>query len=44
MSHKSGIGLDLVISKGFIEAQNGKIFVESEFGFGSTFYFKLYAI
>jgi signal transduction histidine kinase len=36
-----GTGLGLAISKDFIEAQHGKIWVESEIGRGSTFYFSL---
>ncbi|PJJ83077.1 HAMP domain-containing sensor histidine kinase [Mucilaginibacter auburnensis] len=38
---KSGSGLGLAISKDFIEAQNGKIWVESEIGEGSKFSFSL---
>lgn len=38
---KSGSGLGLAISKDFIEAQNGRIWVESEIGEGSKFSFTL---
>jgi signal transduction histidine kinase len=37
----SGSGLGLAISKDFIEAQQGKIWVESAIGEGSTFGFSL---
>jgi NtrC-family two-component system sensor histidine kinase KinB len=40
-NNKSGSGLGLAISKDFIEAENGKIWVESEIGAGSRFCFLL---
>lgn len=36
-----GAGLGLAISKAYIEMLNGTIWVESEFGKGSTFYFNI---
>lgn len=40
-NNKSGSGLGLAISKDFIEAENGRIWVESEMGEGSRFCFFL---
>jgi NtrC-family two-component system sensor histidine kinase KinB len=40
-NNKSGSGLGLAISKDFIEAENGRIWVESEIGEGSRFCFIL---
>jgi len=37
----SGIGLGLMISKHLVEQYNGSIWVDSELGVGSTFFFKL---
>ncbi len=38
---KSGMGLGLTISRSFIELMNGKMWVESELGKGSTFHFSI---
>jgi signal transduction histidine kinase len=38
---REGLGLGLFVAKGLVEAHGGRIWVESEVGRGSTFYFSL---
>ena len=39
--HMDGVGLGLSIAKNIVEAHNGSVWVDSQFGHGSTFGFTL---
>jgi signal transduction histidine kinase len=39
--NRGGIGLGLSIAKGLVEAQRGRLYVESTLGVGTTFFFTL---
>lgn len=39
--HKGGTGLGLTISKQFVEMHEGKMWIQSQLGVGTTFYFSL---